>query len=660
MFLIDLGNYGLWAAYILALYSVAASIWGAVRERADLVAAGRNAAVAVFGLVTSASVCLIILLLNRDYRVEYVAGIVNNSLNAFYRFSAFWGGQEGSLLLWLLLICVYSFIVILQNRRRNAALMPYVTATLMVTAAFFLTILNFVTPPFDTLAAPPADGQGLNPLLQDWGMVIHPPNLFLGYVGFSVPFAFCIGALASGKLDPGWISTTRRWTLWAWFFNGMGVLLGGAWAYRELGWGGYWAWDPVENASLMPWLTGTAFLHSVMIQEKRGMLKVWNVSLIILTYILTMFGTFLTRSGIISSVHAFANSTFGWVFLAYILVALAVSFALVIWRLPMLKSEHEIESFFSREAGFLLNNVVLVSITFAVFWGTMFPVISEAVQGIKVTVGPPFFNQVNVPIGLLLILLAGAGPLLAWRRGSAKLLRKNFVYPVLVAVVSLTVLLLNVVRHVYAVLAFSLCLFMIATIVLEYYRGISARRRHQGEGVFAAAWELTMRNKRRFGGYIVHFGMAVLFIGVAASSAYQIVGEVRLRIGESFAMDGFRLRYEGVRQDRNSHFQSAFARLGVYKAGYRLGQIEPEKRLYFTPPQPTTEAGIRYGLSEDVYAVFAEVDQEDGAATFKFLVNPLITWIWIGGYIVIMGTIVCFLPERWGRRRKARPVGAGA
>ena len=410
----------------------------------------------------------------------------------------------------------------------------------------------------------------------------------------------------------------------------------------------------------MPWLTGTAFLHSVMIQEKRGMLKVWNVSLIILTYILTMFGTFLTRSGIISSVHAFANSTFGWVFLAYILVALVVSFTLVIWRLPMLKSEHEIESFFSREAGFLLNNVVLVSITFAVFWGTMFPVISEAVQGIKVTVGPPFFNQVNVPIGLLLMLLAGAGPLLAWRRGSAKLLRKNFVYPILVAVVSLAVLLLNGVRHVYAVLAFSLCLFMIATIVLEYYRGISARRRHQGEGVFAAAWELTMRNKRRFGGYIVHFGMAVLFIGVAASSAYQIVGEVRLKIGESFSMDGFRLRYEGVRQDRNSHFQSAFARLGVYKAGYRLGQIEPEKRLYFTPPQPTTEAGIRYGLSEDVYAVFAEVDQEDGAATFKFLVNPLITWIWIGGYIVILGTIVCFLPERWGRRRKVRPVGAGA
>ena len=659
MFLIDLGNYGLWAAYILALYSVVVSIWGGVSKRRDLVTAGRNAAVAVFGLVSLASVSLIILLLNRDYRVEYVASIVNNTLNAFYRFSGFWGGQEGSLLLWLLLLCIFSFTVIMQNRRRNAEIIPYATATLMITAAFFLTILNFVTPPFDTLANPPTDGQGLNPLLQDWGMVIHPPNLFLGYVGFSVPFAFCIGALASGKLDSSWISSTRRWTLFAWFFNGMGILLGGAWAYRELGWGGYWAWDPVENASLMPWLTGTAFLHSVMIQERRGMLKVWNVSLIIITYILTMFGTFLTRSGIISSVHAFANSSFGWTFLAYILVALIVSFSLVIWRLPLLKSEHEIESFFSREAGFLLNNVVLVGITFAVFWGTMFPVISEAVQGIKVTVGPPFFNQVNVPIALLLILLAGVGPLLAWRKGSVKLLRKIFVYPIGVALVSLAVLVAFGVRHVYAVLAFSLCIFMIATIVLEYYRGISARRRHQGEGVFAAAWELTMRNKRRFGGYIVHFGIAVLFIGVAASSAYQMVGEVRLGIGESFAMNNFRLRYEGVRGGRNEHYQSAFARLTVYKGGHRLGEIEPEKRVYFTPPQPTTEAGIRYGLTEDVYAVFAEVDG-DGSATFKFLVNPLISWVWFGGYIIFLGTIVCFLPERWGRRRRAQPAGAEA
>lgn len=660
MFLIELGNYGLWAAYALALFSVIASIWGGLYKKPELVAAGRNAAISVFGLVSAASVALIILLMTRDYRVEYVASIVDNELNAFYRFSSFWGGQEGSLLLWLLLLCVFSFIVIVQNRHRNLELMPYVTATLMITAAFFMTILNFVTPPFDTLANPPLNGRGLNPLLQDWGMVIHPPNLFLGYVGFAVPFAFCMGALVSGKLDTAWISTTRRWTLMAWFFNGMGILLGGAWAYRELGWGGYWAWDPVENASLMPFLTGTAFLHSVMIQEKRGMLKVWNVSLIIITYILTMFGTFLTRSGIVSSVHAFANSSFGWTFLAYIIVALIVSFGLVIWRLPKLRSEHEMESFFSREASFLLNNVVLVGLTFAVFWGTLFPVISEAVKGIKVTVGPPFFNQVNVPIGLLLILLAGVSPLLAWRRASATMLRKNFTYPIIVTLVSFAVLITLGVRHVYATLTFGLCIFMIATIVLEYYRGISARRRHQGDGIFSGFWELTMRNKRRFGGYIVHFAMAIMFIGIAASSAYQQVGEVRLSPGESFGMEGVRLRYDGIRQTRNNQYQSAFARLSIYKEGRRLGEIEAEKRLYFTPPQPTTEAGIRYGLAEDIYAVFADVD-DDGSATFKFLINPLINWIWFGGYIFILGVIVSVLPERWGRRkRQAAPFAAGA
>ncbi|MEE9275653.1 MAG: cytochrome c biogenesis protein CcsA, partial [bacterium] len=522
--LIEVGHYGLLAALVLALYSVILSVWGAIRRRADFILSGRNAAAAVSVLVSVASASLLYLLMTRDYRVEYVVSTVNNTLNGFYRFSAFWGGQKGSLLLWLLLLCIFSAVLLRQNRRRNQELMPYVTATLMLTSAFFLTILNFITPPFETLSSPPLDGRGLNPLLQDWGMVIHPPNLFLGYVGFAVPFAFCIGALASGKLDSGWFVTTRRWTLFAWFFNGIGILLGGAWAYKELGWGGYWAWDPVENASLMPWLTGTAFLHSVMIQEKRGMLKVWNVSLIIITYSLTIFGTFLTRSGIISSVHAFADSTFGWAFLAYLIAALIVSFGLLIWRLPLLKSEHEMESFFSREAGFLLNNVVLVSITFAILWGTIFPVITEAVKGVKVTVGPPFFNQVIVPIGLVLILLCGAGPLLAWRRASSRQLQKSFVYPTVVGAGALLALLLFGLRHVYAVLAFSLCAFVITTIWIEYYRGVSARVRNHGDGLLAAVWELTVRNKRRFGGYIVHLGMAVLFIGVAASSAYQMVG----------------------------------------------------------------------------------------------------------------------------------------
>ncbi|MDA1000019.1 MAG: heme lyase CcmF/NrfE family subunit [bacterium] len=658
MLLINLGHYALLAAYILALYSAIISVWGAIRRRAEFVVSGRNAAVVVFSLVSLASVSLIYLLMTRDYRVEYVASQVNNTLNAFYRFSAFWGGQEGSLLFWLLLLCIFSFTLICQNRRRNQDLMPYVTATLMITAAFFLTILNLITPPFDTLAEVPLDGRGLNPLLQDWGMVIHPPNLFLGYVGFAVPFAFCIGALATGRLDPGWVITTRRWTLFAWFFNGIGVLLGGAWAYRELGWGGYWAWDPVENASLMPWLVGTAFLHSAIIQEKRGMLKVWNVSLIIMTYSLTIFGTFLTRSGIVSSVHAFADSPFGWAFLAYLLIVLAVSFGLVIWRLPLLKSEHEMESFFSREAGFLLNNVIFVGMTFSILWGTIFPIISEAVKGVKVTVGPPFFNQVNVPIGLLLILLMGAGPLFAWRKSSGLQLRKTFVYPGVVTLGILIVLISGGLRHVYAVLTFALCFFVLATIWLEYYRGVSARVRHQGEGLLHAIWDLTMRNKRRFGGYIVHLGMAILFVGVAASSAYQQVGEVRLRPGESFTLDGVRMKYVGLRQSVSDNYRSAFALLTVYREGRRVGDIEAEKRLYFTPPQPTTEAGIQRSLHSDVYAVFAETD-EDGSASFKFLINPLINWVWFGGVIFTLGTIVCFLPERWGRLRKRLAAAEG-
>ena len=651
MLLIELGNYSITAAFVLAIFSAAASVWGGLRRRADLILAGRNAALAVFGLVTAASAALIWLLMARDYRVEYVASHVDNALNAFYRFSAFWGGQEGSLLLWVLLLCVFAAVVIRQNRTRNAPLMPYATATLMVTALFFLTILTFITPPFKTLPVPPPDGKGLNPLLQDWGMVIHPPILYLGFVGFAVPFAFCIGALASGKLDTDWITSTRRWTLFSWFFLGIGILLGGAWAYKELGWGGYWAWDPVENASLMPFLTGTAFLHSVMIQEKRGMLKVWNVSLIIMTYALTIFGTFLTRSGIISSVHAFADSSFGWAFLAYLALALVVAFGLVIWRLPLLRSEHEMESFFSREASFLLNNVVLVGMTFAVFWGTIFPVVSEAVKGIKVTVGPPFFNQVNVPIAILLIFLAGASPLLAWRMTSARQFQKSFVYPSVVAVGGLAVLLLFGVTHLYAVLAIALSIFVVGAIWLEYYRGVCSRVRHQGENALEALWELTMRNKRRFGGYIVHLGMAVLFIGVAASSAYQQVGEVRLRPGESFAMNSLRLRFEGLREDRTSQYNSAFARLAVFEDGRKIGEVEPEKRIYFTPPQPTTEAGIRRGFKNDIYAVFAEAD-EDGA-TFRFMVNPLINWVWAGGIIFGLGAVVCFLPERWGRRRSS-------
>ncbi len=650
MFLVDLGKYSIFFALILSVTSIFFSFFGGFLKNNRLTKVGSNSAISVFFLVVTASCSLICLLMARDYRVKYVANHVNNSLEAFYRFSAFWGGQEGSLMLWLLLLCLYCFLVIRQNQKRNLDLMPFVVCTLMATAFFFLFLLNFLTLPFDLNVVPPIDGKGLNPLLQDWGMVIHPPILYIGYVGYVVPFSFCIAALVTGKLDNDWIQTIRRWTLFAWFFNGTGILLGGAWAYKELGWGGYWAWDPVENASLMPWLTGTAFLHSVIIQEKRGMLKVWNVVLIILTYLLTIFGTFVTRSGILSSVHAFANSNFGWVFLVYMLIVLFVSFFFVFLRLPKLKSEHELESFFSREAGFLLNNVVFVSITFAIFWGTMFPVISELVEGVKVTVGPPFFDQVNVPISMFLLLLLGAGPLMAWRITSISQIKKNFLLPTLVGLSGALVLVFFQIHHLFGVMAISLSIFSICAIFIEFHKGAKLIKERMSLNYISCIWFLTMNNKRRFGGYIVHLGMAILFIGVAASSAFQVTEEVRLRPGESFHVGSVRLRYEGVKQEISESYRAVRAKLTVFSMGHRIGSVSPERRIYFTPPQPTTEAGIRRGFLYDVYAVFSDVDSS-GAASFKFMVNPLLNWIWFGGIVFSLGAIICFLPERWSKRK---------
>ncbi|MED5580404.1 MAG: heme lyase CcmF/NrfE family subunit [Nitrospinota bacterium] len=650
MFLIDLGKYSIFSALVLSVTSIFFSFFGGFLKNSRFIKVGINSAISVFVLIVAASCSLIYLLMVRDYRVKYVANHVNNSLEAFYRFSAFWGGQEGSLMLWLLLLCLYCYLVIRQNLNRNLDLMPFVVGTLMVTAFFFLFLLNFMTLPFDLNAIPPVDGKGLNPLLQDWGMVIHPPNLYIGYVGYVVPFSFCIAALISGKLDDQWIQTIRRWTLFAWFFNGTGILLGGAWAYKELGWGGYWAWDPVENASLMPWLTATAFLHSVIIQEKRGMLKVWNVVLIILTYLLTIFGTFVTRSGILSSVHAFANSNFGWVFLVYLLFALFISFLLVFFRLSKLKSEHELESFFSREAGFLLNNVVFVSITFAIFWGTMFPVVSELVEGIKVTVGPPFFDQVNVPMGMFLLLLLGAGPLMAWRITSVSQMKKSFLVPIIVGLLGVFVLVLFEIHHLFAVMAFSLSVFSISAIFLEFYKGSKLIKERLSLNYMSCFWLLTMNNKRRFGGYIVHLGMAILFVGVAASSAYQVTEEVRLRPGESFHVGSVRMRYEGFKQEISDSYRAVRAKLSVFNMGHLIGTVFPERRIYFTPPQPTTEAGIGRGFLFDIYAVFSDVDSR-GAASFKFMVNPLLNWIWFGGIVFSLGSIICFLPDRWGKRK---------
>ncbi len=646
----EVGHYALLTALFLSAYSALSSLLGAKARRTDFISSGERAAFVATGLLTVASLALIFLLIQKDFSIEYVASHVNRALPFFYTLSAFWAGQKGSLLLWGWLVALFGIIALLQYRKKHREMMPYVNAVCMGTAFFFVLLMIASTDPFERLSFVPIDGQGLNPLLQNPGMVLHPPTLYLGYVGFTVPFAFALAALATGKLDAGWIRTTRRWTLFSWFFLGLGILLGAKWAYVELGWGGYWGWDPVENASLMPWLTGTAFLHSMMIQEKRGMLKVWNLVLINVTFSLCIFGTFITRSGVISSVHAFGQSSIGYFFLVFMVGVVIFFIWLILHRLPLLQSENALDSLVSRESSFLFNNLILVGAAFAVFWGTIFPLISEAVRGVKVTVGPPFFNQVNVPIGLALLFLTGVCPLIAWRRASWRNLKRNFLTPTLATFVGVVVLVAAGVRHSEALIAFALAVFVVASVLLEFLQAAQARRRLYGRGWLWALASLAARNKRRYGGYVIHLGMVAMFVGFAGSSAFRQVEEVVLKKGEDAVIGNYRLRYEGLSLKRTPLLDSITAELSVSRNGVPVGKLWPEKRRYHKPVQPTTEVAIRSTLKEDLYAIFADF-QADGRASFKFLVNPLVTWIWLGGLILTLGTIVVYLPRRMGQRK---------
>jgi cytochrome c-type biogenesis protein CcmF len=641
----EIGGFALRFALVGAVYAVIMALIGAHRQRQALVRSAERATFGVFGLVTIAMIVMLYALLAHDFSVQYVASVSNRSMSMFYLIAALWGGQEGSMLLWLWILAMYSALVVWQNRARNRDLMPYVVPTLMTTALLFLTMLVFAEDPFRQFAQPRLDGQGLNPLLQHPLMVIHPPNLYLGFVGYAVPFAFAMGALASGRLDSQWIRSVRRWTLIAWLFNTVGILLGGQWAYVELGWGGYWAWDPVENASLLPWLTGTAFLHSVMIQEKKGMLKVWNMSLIILTYALSIFGTFLTRSGVIASVHAFAESSLGSYFLLYLAGVLVVALVLLIKRLPQLRSDHRLESVISRESSFLFNNLFLVGITFTVLWGTLFPVISEAVRGVKISVAAPFFNQVNVPLGLALLFLAGVCPLIAWRKASGRNLRRNFLYPLSLSFVATAGLYTMGIRHIVALVSLSICVFVFGTIVLEFYRGIRARRASNRGSVWRAFVLLIRRNRQRYGGYIVHFGVVLIFVGITGSAAYQVEQDVVLHPGESATVEGFTLRYDNLTRVVQPTHEAFIATLPVMRHGRAVTTLYPEKRLYFAQNQPTTEVALRTTLWEDLYVILAGFEPSK-VATFKVFINPLVAWMWIGGFVIVVGTVIAIWPER--------------
>jgi cytochrome c-type biogenesis protein CcmF len=662
----QLGQFALALAFVVTAYSIVASLIGIRVKNDKLIASGRNAAIGTFVCITTAITCLAYLFIVSDFSITYVAEHSNRDLPVYFKISALWGGQEGSLLFWGWLLTVYSALVLIQNRRKHTAMMPYVTAVLMGTSIFFTMMHLFVVNPFAQVVAlqadgtrmplVPADGQGLNPLLQYILMVIHPPILYLGFVGFAVPFAFAMAAMLSRQLGDTWIRTTRRWTMIAWFFLGTGILLGGKWAYVELGWGGFWAWDPVENASLMPWLIGTAFLHSVMVQEKKGMLKVWNMVLIILTYTMSIFGTFLTRSGIVSSVHAFAQSSIGGYFLAFIVIGLSGALYLLIDRLPYLKSENEMESIVSRESSFMFNNLILLASCFAVFWGTMFPVISEAVQGTKVTVGPPFFNRVNVPIAIFLMFLTGVGPLLAWRKASTNSLKRNFMWPAGIALVSGAVLYFAFdVDHFYAWTALVMAIFVGASIVREFYKGARARSSGTGENFVESIVNLTLRNTRRYGGYIVHFGFVLLFIGWAGQ-AFTTDSQNEVGIGDTMTMRQYVLRIDNLGVEDTPNYTTQKAAVSVFEYGKKVAVMYPERRLYKASQQPTTEVSIRSTLKEDLYLVFAGASPDGAKAIMQVYYNPLVMWVWIGGIILGLGTLVAMLPNKKTPPRKRAPA----
>ena len=647
----NLGALSLILAFCFAVYSVLASIIGKWRSKPFLLVSAQRAVYTVWALVATASAILVYSLISGDYRMAYVAAHSNKAMPLQYKFAAWWGGQEGSLLFWAFLLATYSAVVVFTNRRKFRDMMPWVTMVLMTTMAFFLTLDTFVLSPFQVFEAGKGnivnlgDGQGLNPLLQYWTMVIHPPMLYLGYVGFTVPFAFAIASLMTKQPGDAWIATTRRWTIITWLFQTTGIILGAGWAYAVLGWGGYWGWDPVENASLLPWITATAFLHSVMMQEKKGMMKVWNMVLISTTFFLCIFGTFLTRSGVVSSVHAFAQSSIGTYFVSFLAIGIAATLYLILDRLEYLKSESQLESVLSRESSFLFNNLILLASCFAVLWGTLFPVISEAVTGDKISVDKPFYDRVQVPIGLFLLFLTGVGPLIAWRKSSFESLRRAFLWPTVAGVALMAALFATGIHHLYALMSFGLCLFVACTIGMEFFKGARAIGAKQNKNLLLAAVELTHRNTRRYGGYVVHMGIVIMFIGFTGA-AFNKDATVEVGRGSVTDIGRYQLRIADVQDGENENYIWNKAIVSVSRHGEEIGTMEPERRMYKASKQPTSEVAIRRRLNEDLYLNFAGMSNDNTKAVIQAYVFPLVSWIWIGYWVLLLGTLVCLVPPK--------------
>ncbi len=659
----ELGSYSLLLALALGIYAFVAGIV-ALAKKGDaydrLGETARRAGIAIFGAVALAAAVLVTATFQNDFSISYILHHSNRDLPIPYKFAVLWSGQEGSLLFWALLLSTYGLVLRLRHKV-DTRLVAYASVVISAVQIFFLLLVNIAANPFAmTVGNIPPDGNGLNPLLQYPEMVIHPPMLYLGYVGFTVPFAFALAALIMKYPGEKWIHITRRWTMVTWGFLTVGIFLGAHWAYSVLGWGGYWGWDPVENASFMPWLTGTAFLHSVMMQEKRGMLKVWNVWLIFSTFMLAIFGTFLTRSGVVSSVHAFAQSSIGTWFVSFLALTFAVCLYWFLKNREHLRSEHRLESLVSRESSFLFNNLILLVACFTVLWGTLFPVLSEWVQGTKVTVGPPFFNRVNIPVAMLLLVLTAVGPLLAWRKTSLESLKRNFRIPVLVGLgVGALLVAIGYVKPwteqsaFYSLMTITLSVMVATTVISEFVRGGRVIGRHTGQNLVASMVQLTRRNTRRYGGYIVHFGVIVVMIGFAGAAFNQDT-ERELTNGQSMGIGPYTLTMRSNTQDDNPNYSSEWAIVDVSKNGKPLTTMYPERRFYKATQQPQSMVALHTTLKEDLYLVYSGINQDTGNPIIKAHLNPLVLWIWIGVHIMIIGTIVALIPNMAAARVPVR------
>jgi cytochrome c-type biogenesis protein CcmF len=644
----DLGTFLILAAFVIASGACAACIAGARRRQTSLIEGGIGLFHAVTAMMLVASAVIVHGFVTGSYTIKYIYNSSNSAQPLFYKLASYWGGLDGSIMFWVTLLGLFGSVAVHVNRVRYRELIPYVVAVIATVQMFFLFLMVVHNNPFETfLTATPVDGRGLNPLLQNFYMAIHPPTLYLGFVGMTIPFAFGIAALATGQLDDTWLRAVRRWTMVAWLFLTVGLALGALWAYEELGWGGYWGWDPVENAALLPWFTATAFLHSVMVQERRGMLKIWNVSLVILTFFLTIFGTFMTRSGVVQSVHAFGEDPeLAMMFTVFMIFLLVGSFGLVIYRMPLLRSRNELDSWASREAAFLANNWVLLFSAFFILFATMFPTLSEAIKGERLTVAAPFFNKWMTPVGFILLFLTGVGPLLAWRRSTLVNLRQQFLWPFAGAVsVGSAVVALGIPFWASG-LCFALCAWVTTTVLQEFVRGSSVRQRATGTDRFTALVGLFARSRRRYAGYIVHLGIVLMFLGFAGNG-FGLSETVLLKPGDRVEVGRYTFAYRTLTVTKDDQKQMITADVEVLRGAESLGRYYPARWYFFGfDSEPTTEVALRRGPAEDIHMVLAGFDVETLSSSLQFNINPLVNWIWLGVGILAIGTIISLLPER--------------